>query len=480
MRFWKFIKDDLKNIQEERFQEHDQANQQQEEQTESQLQEREQSTEEPGNDIEQQADAQPQEREQSTEEPGNDIEQQADTQPQESEQSTEEPGNNIEQQAKIQPQESEQSTEEPSKNVEQQADAQPQEKEQPTEGSSENDTLEEKKEKIQQLRDKLVEYARRKKEQEELEKQKLDKSQLNRENDETVESKEEEYQLSEHTNKFLEQLQELPSFKDRDRAPGYAIDTDGDTELPDSMIRTLITKFLNQRFCRHNTDLNVRSNSLEKARGFYKWEVKDVVTHLQTHQITKVLDDKYGYEYANGKNENVPLSFYFDMSGSMSEYTRVKVLIGFNERVNVQFESINRNIDVKEVADILESAGYSSWRFKSIKDNLKKDARVSFKFIDRNIDNYLISKKAEKCVVFSDFDPLMEVINLSHNVDVYWFCFEQDFSRSYLDEFNGFIYKVRNARDIAEGLIKVNENRFEVLCYLDNRKKLQKNRGKKL
>ena len=553
MRFWKFIKDDLKNIQEERFQEHDQANQQQEEQTESQLHEIEQPTEGPSNDIEQPVDTQPQEKEQSTEEPGNDIEQQADTQPQEGEQSTEVPGNNIEQQAEIQPQEgeqsteelsnnieqqvdaqpqeseqsteelgndieqqadaqpqegkqsteepsnnieqqvdaqpqeSEQSTEEPSNNVEQQDEVQPQEKEQPTEESSENDTLEEKKEKIQQLRDKLVEYARKKKEQEELEKQKLDKSQLNRENDETVESKEEEYQLSEHTNKFLEQLQELPSFKDRDRAPGYAIDTDGDTELPDSMIRTLITKFLNQRFCRHNTDLNVRSTSLEKARGFYKWEVKDVVTHLQTHQITKVLDDKYGYEYANGKNENVPLSFYFDMSGSMSEYTNmlaviaiellkkgVKVLIGFNERVNVQFESINRNIDVKELADILESAGYSSWGFRASKDSLKKDSRVSFKFIDKNIDNYLLSKKAEKCVVFSDFDPLMEVINLSHNVDVYWFCFEQDFSRSDLDEFNGFIYKVRNAKDIAEGLIKVNENRFEVLCYLDKSKVLQK------
>ena len=531
MRFWKFIKDDLKNIQEERFQEHDQANQQQEEQTESQLQEieqptegpsndieqpvdtqpqeGEQSTEVPGNNIEQQAeiqpqeseqsteelsnnieqqvDAQPQEGKQSTEEPSNNIEQQADAQPQESEQSTEELGNDMEQQVDAQPQESEQSTEEPSNNVEQQDEVQPQEKEQPTEESSENDTLEEKKEKIQQLRDKLVEYARKKKEQEELEKQKLDKSQLNRENDETVESKEEEYQLSEHTNKFLEQLQELPSFKDRDRAPGYAIDTDADTELPDSMIRTLITKFLNQRFCRHNTDLNVRSNSLEKARGFYKWEVKDVVTHLQTHQITKVLDDKYGYEYANGKNANVPLSFYFDMSGSMSEYTNmlaviaiellkkgVKVLIGFNERVNVQFESINRNIDVNELADILESAGYSSWGFRASKDSLKKDSRVSFKFIDKNIDNYLLSKRAEKCVVFSDFDPLTEVINLSHAVDVYWFCFESDFSIYDLDEFNGFIYKVRNARDIAEGLIKVNENRFEVLCYLDKSKVLQK------
>ena len=30
---------------------------------------------------------------------------------------------------------------------------------------------------------------------------------------------------------------------------------------------------------------------------------------FRTHQITKVFDDKYGYEYANGKNENVPLSF---------------------------------------------------------------------------------------------------------------------------------------------------------------------------
>ncbi len=258
------------------------------------------------------------------------------------------------------------------------------------------------------------------------------------------------------------------------------------------MIRTLITKFLNQRFCKHSTDLNVRSNSLEKARGFYKWEVKDVITHLETHQITKVFDDKYGYEYANGRNENVPLSFYFDMSGSMSEYTNmlaviaiellkknVKVLIGFNERVNVQIESINKNIDVQELADILESAGYSSWGWNSGKDNFKRDSRVSFKFIDKNLDNYLLSKKAEKCVVFSDFDPLDEVVNLSHGVDVYWFCFESSFSRSDLNEFNGFIYKVRNAKDIAEGLIKVNENRFEVLCYVDNPKTLQRNIGGK-
>ena len=261
--------------------------------------------------------------------------------------------------------------------------------------------------------------------------------------------------------------------------------------MPDSMIRTLIAKFLNQRFCKHSTDLNVRSNSLEKSRDFYKWEVKDVITHLETHQITKVFDDKYGYEYANGKNENVPLSFYFDMSGSMSEYTNllaviaiellkkgVKVLIGFNERVNVQIESIKKNIDVQELADILESAGYSNWGWSSGRDCFKKDSRVIFKYIDRNLDNYLLSKKAEKCVVFSDFDPLDEVVNLSQGIEVYWFCFESSFDRSDLRNYNGFIYKVRNARDIVNGLIKVNEKRFETLCYVDNPKTLQRKLGR--
>ena len=38
--------------------------------------------------------------------------------------------------------------------------------------------------------------------------------------------------------------------------------------------------------------------------------------------------------------------------------------------------------------------------------------RSNFKYIDKNIDNYLISKKAEKCVVFADFDPIEEVENL--------------------------------------------------------------------
>jgi len=283
----------------------------------------------------------------------------------------------------------------------------------------------------------------------------------------------------------------LPSFENRGRGAGYSIDTDGYTEIPDSVIRTLITKFLNQRFCKKTSDLNVRSNSLEKTRGFYKWEVKDVITHLETHQITKVLTDKYGYEYAQGKNENVPLSFYFDMSGSMSSYTNmlaviaiellkknVKVLVGFNERVNVQIESIKGNIDVEALAKILESAGYyTSWYGSSSRENFIKDPRVDFKYIDKNIDNYLISKKAEKCVVFADFDPKEEIENLSQKAQVYWFCFEEDYDKDDLEDYRGFIYPVQNVKDIAEALIKVNDKRFETLCYTDNPKTLQRKIG---
>ena len=241
---------------------------------------------------------------------------------------------------------------------------------------------------------------------------------------------------------------------------------------------------MNQRFCKHNTDLNRRSNSLEKDKGFYKWEVKDVITHLKTNQITKVFDDKYGYKYADGKNEDVPLSFYFDMSGSMSAYTNmlaviaiellkknVKVLIGFNQRVNVQIDSIEKNITVEELAEILESVGayYSN--------EYKKDPRVLYKFVNACLDDYLISSKAEKCVVFSDFDPIEFVCNLSNNCDVYWFCFETDFSRWDLRLYNGFIYKVQNSYDIVNGLIKVNQNKFEALCYTDNPKSVQRKIG---
>ena len=349
-----------------------------------------------------------------------------------------------------------------------------------TGNSQENgESIDERKEKLQELRDKLDEYSKKK--------LNLERESLKPDEDISEESSEkDDYELSDQSNKFLEELSSLPSFKDRDRGDGYSIDTSKYSSIPDSLVRTLISKFLNQRFCKRDTDLNIRSNSFSKTHGFHKWEVKDMIVHLETEQLNKVLEDKYGYQYANGVSENVPLSFYFDMSGSMSEYTNmlaviaiellkknVKVLIGFNERVNVQIDKIDKNITIDELASVLESAGYSGYSYNN-SDRFIRNSKVTYKFINRDIDDYLLSKECEKCVVFSDFDPLSEVIGLSQKAKVYWFCFENYFTKYDLGRFKGFIYQTNSAEDIINGLIKVNENRFETLCFVSNNKTLQR------
>ena len=349
-----------------------------------------------------------------------------------------------------------------------------------TGNSQENgESIDERKEKLQELRDKLDEYSKKK--------LNLERESLKPDEDISEESSEkDDYELSDQSNKFLEELSSLPSFKDRDRGDGYSIDTSKYSSIPDSLVRTLISKFLNQRFCKRDTDLNIRSNSFSKTHGFHKWEVKDMILHLETEQLNKVLEDKYGYQYANGVSENVPLSFYFDMSGSMSEYTNmlaviaiellkknVKVLIGFNERVNVQIDKIDKNITIDELASVLESAGYSGYSYNN-SDRFIRNSKVTYKFINRDIDDYLLSKECEKCVVFSDFDPLSEVIGLSQKAKVYWFCFENYFTKYDLGRFKGFIYQTNSAEDIINGLIKVNENRFETLCFVSNNKTLQR------
>ena len=346
--------------------------------------------------------------------------------------------------------------------------------------SQENgESIDERKEKLQELRDKLDEYSKKK--------LNLERESLKPDEDISEESSEKDnYRLSDQSNKFLEELSSLPSFKDRDRGDGYSIDTSKYSSIPDSLVRTLISKFLNQRFCKRDTDLNIRSNSFSKTHGFHKWEVKDMIVHLETEQLNKVLEDKYGYQYAAGASENVPLSFYFDMSGSMSEYTNmlaviaiellkknVKVLIGFNERVNVQIDKIDKNITIDELVSVLESAGYSGYSYGN-SDRFIRNSKVTYKFINRDIDDYLLSKKCEKCVVFSDFDPLSEVIGLSQKAKVYWFCFENYFTKYDLGRFKGFIYQTNSAEDIINGLIKVNENRFETLCFVSHDKTLQR------
>ena len=337
------------------------------------------------------------------------------------------------------------------------------------ETEEEKSNLEKQKEALKKLKDKLNQY---------------------KEKQEQLENSKESIKNEEIKNEFLESLKDLPSFLDRDKGRGYSIDISDKRKVSEVIIKTLINKFLNQRFTRKQTDLNVRSNSLEKTSGFHKWEIKDVIVHLETKQYTKVLTDKYSYDYSNSKNENVPLSFYFDMSGSMSAYSsllavivvellkkNIKVLVGFNEIVNVQIESIDKSITITELVKLLEKAG--SYRFSGFNDaesKIEKENKINYKLIDKSIDKYLIEKKAEKTVIFSDFDSIDEVNKLSNYAQVYYFCFENDVVKYKLDKFKGFLYKVQNEQDLERGLLKVNEKRFESLMYLDNPESIKERR----
>jgi len=286
-------------------------------------------------------------------------------------------------------------------------------------------------------------------------------------------------------NKFLEKIYNLIKLKretekdsKRDTSPGYAINTEDKAQIPDSIIRTLITKFLNQRFLTQDSDLNSRSDSFNKSSGFYKWDNKNIAIHLKTNQVQQILTDKYGYDYEAGENKSIPLSFYFDLSGSMSKYTNllsvmaiellkkeVKVLIGFNQNVQYQIDNLEDGITVTEFSEILKDPS------KYYEDNKDIKKKIQFKYINCNIDKYLFDKQAEKCVVFSDYDSLCEIIKLSGFSQVYYFCFEDEIETYRLSEYKGYFCQVVKVNDIVDGLIKMNEMSFEAIKYTSFSKK---------
>ena len=285
-----------------------------------------------------------------------------------------------------------------------------------------------------------------------------------------------EFDIGNANIELINELSKIPSFDNYTPSFGYSFDLTQVPDVSDIIINNLINKFINQRFKKSNGNLNVRGTSLEKKAGFYKWDTVPLTVHMKTKQFNRVLSDKYDYDYESNNEEKIPLSFYFDLSGSMSNYSStlasialqllkhdVVVLIGYNERVTYQIEKVDKNVSVEELTDII---------YKMSQLNQEKVfERVKFKYVNRNIDNYLIESSAEKCVVFTDFDALSYIINLSNSCDVYWFNFKKYYSFSQIQAFNGFVYDVQCLQDIADGLKKINSNNFRTLAYLSNSKR---------
>ncbi len=133
-------------------------------------------------------------------------------------------------------------------------------------------------------------------------------------------------------------------------------------EVPNSVINIIIEKFIKKRFIPNETDLNSRRDSMIPTQGDLKWNIPDLIKHRATKQYNQMLHDKYGYKSENGKEEKIPLAFYFDLSGSMEEYSRIlslmtlkllkndiKVLIGYNEKIEYQINSIPKKFEIEDM-----------------------------------------------------------------------------------------------------------------------------------
>lgn len=257
-----------------------------------------------------------------------------------------------------------------------------------------------------------------------------------------------------------------------DKSWGFALSTEDDgTDIPDSVINMLIEKFLNQRFLPTNTDLNTRQNNMKQENGDLKWNIPDLVRHKVTKDLNKMLYDKYGYSDEDGKGEDIPLSFYFELSGSMSSYSRllsliaiklmankVKVLFGYNERIYYQIDKVPKTFTADDFKSIIE---------KELKySQIKADSRykgVEIKEVNRNINEYLREKKAKRLTAFTDFDPKREIEDLSKDCEIWWFCFEERSCnrRTSMENFKGHFYNTTQLREFSQHLKNISSRIYE-------------------
>ena len=286
-----------------------------------------------------------------------------------------------------------------------------------------------------------------------------------------------EQQKNDSKKAFREMLKYDSSKKNENTSTGGGIslitgDDFDDKEIPDSLINVLIEKFLNKTFIAKETDLNARRESLVPTVGDIKWNIPDLIRHRTTKQYNQMLHDKYGYTKENGEDEKIPLSFYFDLSGSMTEYSRelalislrllkkkVKVLIGVNEFIEYQINSISDNFSIDDLAKFFKDG--------NIKNNKRKNQTIDVqKFKDRKvIDEYLREKEAKKVAVFSDFDPKDKVENLSNYSEIYWFCLEdrEVYKNTSLEKFKGHFYSMQNMKEFIKHLKNIDNRYYEIM-----------------
>ena len=267
---------------------------------------------------------------------------------------------------------------------------------------------------------------------------------------------------------FLDNISDIFNKNKKEATVDEKLQVGKDSEKVDEIvIKNLISRFLKLYFKVVKTDLNERRKTdLEKIYGYYYWDKKRLARHLTTKEYTKVLNDRYDMQYSKGKGEAIPLAFYFDLSGSMSAYTTVlaqiayvllkndiKVLIGYNSTIYKQINQIGQKATITDLKEVLTMDSILQ---------IKTNENVQCEPVNTEVDDYLLSKNCQKCVIFSDNDSYDEVCNLSEKCDVYYLYFAT-YGPKIDEKFKGSIFIINNKSELFEALRTMSRMNYQTL-----------------
>ena len=118
---------------------------------------------------------------------------------------------------------------------------------------------------------------------------------------------------------------------------------------------------------------------------------------------------------------------------------KIRLLIGYNDNVVYQIDELpkDKKISVEEFQAILD---------ENTLDKTIKNEKLKYQVINQQLDEYLIENNAEKVALFTDFDPINAIKNLSNKTELYWFCFEKYKAQPF--NFKGRFFRIERLDDI--------------------------------
>lgn len=238
-------------------------------------------------------------------------------------------------------------------------------------------------------------------------------------------------------------------------------------DVDEELLILSIKHFIDTSF-KKDSDINKMGYERVGALGGDEgYNFPGIITRMETGNYMDIPNQRYIEEPSLGTEKSIPLSFYFDVSGSMYEYTDllakisflllkngISIIYGFNNYVNGYILADEGIKTLEELKSALLKHNYG---------NHIKDDNI------RDIDIFLKERNAEKCVLFSDFDPYRHVCKLSQFCKVYWFCFEKRYNYTKYDfkSFKGNVYYTQNFSDLRNHFLHMDS-----IDYVDTQKKL--------